>query len=126
MPVTPLVEVRAVVAEAMFQVMEESAHTRYQKYWEKLDLDIREPYNEGFDAGVAAMRDCRTCLNHFDTPQHCRASKTCFQGSEWKYQRKDPIWYKKVTNSAIQSENAQRFGHLIVDGLGEAIGEHKP
>ena len=121
-----LVDVKAVTAEALFDVMEESAHARYQQYWEKLDPDIRVPYHEGFDAGVAAMRDCRTCLNRFETPKHCRSTHPCVEGDQWKYHRVEPIWAKKQVNSPIQGFAAEQFGHLIVDGMGEVVGERKP
>jgi hypothetical protein len=95
MPVTPIVEVRAVLPEALEQVRDEAAYERYQTHWEKLDPDIREPYDEGFDAGVAAMRDCRTCLNRFELPKYCRATKVCVEGDQWKYHRSQPVWVKK-------------------------------
>jgi hypothetical protein len=127
MPVTPLVEFKASsAAEALVEIRDEAAYQRYQKHWEKIDPDVREPYDDGFDAGVAAMRDCRTCLNHFETPKFCRSTKPCVEGDQWKYYRVEPIWAKKQVNSPIQSVLAQEYGHLGFDSLGEVIGDRKP
>ena len=92
MPVSPLVEYKISTATALEAVRDEAAYERYQKHWEHIDLDKRDAFDKGFDAGVAALHDCRTCLNRFETPKHCRSTHPCVEGSQWKYYRVEPLW----------------------------------